>query len=54
MKRITLCFLLLIAGLSSYSQVKSILLDNKDQITQDSTQATTYAVYGKLTGDSLS
>ena len=53
MKRITLCFFLLIAGLSSYSQVKSILLDNKDQITKDSTLAITYAVYGKLTGDSL-
>ena len=53
MKHIIICFFLLTAGLSSYSQVSSILLDAKDQITKDSTQATTYAVYGKLTGDSV-
>ena len=53
MKRIAFCLLILLSGLTSYSQVKSIMLDNKDQITQDSTLAATYAVFGKLTGDSL-
>lgn len=53
MKPIFCCLFFLFAGLSSHSQVKSILLDKMDQITTDSTQAITYAVYGKLSGDSL-
>lgn len=53
MKRITLCFFLMIAGLSSYSQVKTILLDNQDHITKDSSAAVAYGVYGILAGDSL-
>jgi antitoxin component YwqK of YwqJK toxin-antitoxin module len=53
MKRIITCFFLLIAGLNSYSQVKSIFLNRSDQITQDSTTAISYAVFGKLEGDSV-
>lgn len=53
MKRILFCFFLLIFGLNGYSQVKSVMLDRKDQFTSDSTLAATYAVYGKLSGDSL-
>lgn len=53
MKRIIICFFLLIAGLNSYSQVKSIFLNRSDQITQDSTTAISYAVFGKLEGDSV-
>jgi hypothetical protein len=52
-KRLVFCFLLLIAGVNGYSQVKSIMLDGKDMITQDSTLAATYAVFGKITGDSV-
>ena len=53
MKKIIVCFFFLMAGLNSYSQVKSILLNRLDQITQDSTTATSYAVFGKLEGDSV-
>lgn len=53
MKRILVCFLLLFAGLSSDAQIKTILLDGKDQLTLDSTQAVTYAVLGKITGDTV-
>lgn len=53
MKRILVCFLLLFGGLSSYAQIKTILLDGKDQLTPDSTQAVTYAVLGKITGDTV-
>lgn len=53
MKKIIVCFFFLIAGLNTYSQVKSIMLDRKDRITQDSTLAATYAVFGKLSGDSV-
>jgi len=45
--------LLFIIGLNGYSQVKSIMLDRKDIITQDSSLAASYAVFGKITGDSL-
>lgn len=53
MKRIIICFFFLFAGLNTYSQVKSILLDRKDQVTQDSTLAASYAVFGKISGDSV-
>jgi len=53
MKRIITCFFFLIVGLNTYSQVKSIMLDVKDRITTDSTLAVTYAVFGKLTGDTV-
>jgi len=53
MKRTVFCILLLIIGLNGYSQVKSIMLDRTDVITQDSTLAFSYAVFGKIAGDSL-
>jgi hypothetical protein len=53
MKRIIFCFLLLLTGLNGYSQVKSVLLDRIGAITRDSTLAATYAVFGKITGDSV-
>lgn len=53
MKRILICFLFLFGALNSYSQIKSILLDNRDRIITDSTKAVTYGVFGKITGDSV-
>jgi antitoxin component YwqK of YwqJK toxin-antitoxin module len=53
MKRIFICFLFLLGGLNTYSQVKSILLDGRDRIVTDSTQAVTYGVFGKIEGDSV-
>lgn len=53
MKRIIFCFLLLLTGLNGYSQVKSVMIDSKGMITQDSTLVAAYAVFGKLTGDSV-
>jgi len=53
MKRILICLLFLFGGLNTYSQVKTILLDGKDRIVTDSTKAVTYAVFGKVEGDSV-
>ena len=53
MKRVVFCFFFLIAGLNAFSQVKSVFLDKDDHVTPDSTRAVTYAVYGKLEGDSV-
>ncbi|SDZ86405.1 toxin-antitoxin system YwqK family antitoxin [Pedobacter hartonius] len=53
MKRILICFLFLFGGLNAYSQVKTILLDVKDRIVTDSTKAISYAVFGKVEGDSV-
>lgn len=53
MKRSIFCFLLLMIGLTSYSQVKSIMLDRAGTITQDSSMAASYAVFGKITGDTV-
>lgn len=53
MKPIIVCLLFLLFGSGAYSQVKTILLDRTDHITTDSTLAAGYAVYGRLSGDSL-
>lgn len=53
MKRIICCFFFLITGLCTYSQVKSIMLDSRDRITEDSTMVARYAVFGKISGDSV-
>lgn len=53
MKRVVFCFLFLIAGLNAFSQVKTVFLDKDDHVTPDSALAITYAVYGKLEGDSV-
>ncbi|QNK61419.1 hypothetical protein H7F33_12685 [Pedobacter sp. PAMC26386] len=53
MKRILLCFFFLFAGTSTYAQVKTVFLDEKDQITPDSTLAVTYGVLGKISGDTV-
>jgi len=53
MKRMLSCFLFLFFGLNAFSQVRTIFLDAKDRITADSTLAAGFAVFGKLTGDSV-
>lgn len=53
MKPLFTCLLFFLLGSGTYGQVKTILLDRTDHITRDSTLATGYAVYGKLSGDSL-
>lgn len=53
MKRLLITFFIMSGWLSSYSQVRTILLDAKDRITQDSTQAATYGAFGKIDGDSV-
>jgi len=40
-------------SLNAFSQVKTVYYDEEDHIIADSTQAASYAIYGKLTGDSL-
>jgi len=53
MKRIVVLFFLLVTSSFTYSQVKTVMFDSKDQVTQDSSLAATYAVYGRLAGDSV-
>ncbi|SDL73733.1 Antitoxin component YwqK of the YwqJK toxin-antitoxin module [Pedobacter antarcticus] len=48
------CFLVLLSVYSvTYAQVKNVWLNAKDEVIADSAQAVTYAVYGKLSGDSV-
>ncbi|KIO75516.1 hypothetical protein TH53_20380 [Pedobacter lusitanus] len=53
MKRILVCFFFLFTGINVDAQIKTVLLDAKDQFTADSTLAVTYGVFGKISGDSL-
>ena len=38
---------------NGFSQVKTVYYDDEDHVIADSTQASSYAIYGKLTGDSV-
>jgi antitoxin component YwqK of YwqJK toxin-antitoxin module len=40
-------------SLNAFSQVKTVYYDHEDHVIADSTQASSYAIYGKLTGDSV-
>lgn len=53
MKRIWLVAAFICFFLNGFSQVKTVYYDEEDHIISDSTQAASYAIYGKLTGDSL-
>lgn len=45
---------LMYTSLSAFSQVKTVYYDEEeDHVIADSTQAASYAIYGKLTGDSV-
>jgi antitoxin component YwqK of YwqJK toxin-antitoxin module len=53
MKRILLLLAFIGFCLNGFSQVKTVYYDEEDNTISDSTQAASYAIYGKLTGDSL-
>lgn len=53
MKRLFVVVFFLTGGLHAVAQVKSVMFDLLEVITQDSSKAVTYAVYGKLSGDSV-
>lgn len=53
MKRILLSVAFICFFLTGFCQVKTVYYDQEDHMISDSTQAASYAIYGKLTGDSL-
>jgi antitoxin component YwqK of YwqJK toxin-antitoxin module len=53
MNKIIIILLFILSSFAGYGQIKTVFFDNKDKVTADSTKATTYAIYGKLTGESL-
>jgi antitoxin component YwqK of YwqJK toxin-antitoxin module len=53
MKRLVLFVAFICFCLTGYSQVKTVYYDEQDRPISDSTQAASYAIYGKLSGDSL-
>lgn len=53
MKNLFIAFFFLFSGHNAFSQVKSVMFDIKDVMTLDSAKAVTYAVFGKVQGDSL-
>jgi antitoxin component YwqK of YwqJK toxin-antitoxin module len=53
MKRFALFVAFICFALNGYSQVKTVYYDEQDHVISDSTQAASYAIYGKLSGDSL-
>ena len=53
MNKIVIFLLLLFCSFNSYSQVKSVFFDAKDKVTSDSTIATSYAIYGKVSGSDV-
>jgi hypothetical protein len=53
MKRLLFMLVLVLSTLSGWSQVKTVFYDEEDHVISDSTQAASYAIYGKVTGDSL-
>ena len=53
MKRIFLLLVLLTGTLSGFSQIKTVYFDEEDRIVQDSTEAVSYALIGRLSGDSV-
>jgi antitoxin component YwqK of YwqJK toxin-antitoxin module len=53
MKRYVLVLAFICFCLSGFSQVKTVYYDEQDHVVSDSTEAASYAIYGKLSGDSL-
>lgn len=53
MKRIMFLLAFLYMSFNGFSQVKTVYYDDEDHVIADSTQASSYAIYGKLTGDSV-
>lgn len=53
MKNIIILFLLLLSATAGIAQVKTVYFNEEDQIVTDSTEAVSYALVGRLTGDSV-
>jgi hypothetical protein len=53
MKRLLFLLAIVSFTLTGWSQVKTVYYDEEDHVISDSTQAASYAIYGKVTGDSL-
>src|SRR3954469_23225834 len=53
MKRFLLVLAFISFCLNGFSQVKTVYYDEEDNVISDSSRAASYAIYGKLTGDSL-
>jgi hypothetical protein len=53
MKRLVLVLAFALFSLNGFSQIRTVYYDDEDHVTTDSTQASSYAIFGKLTGDSV-
>ena len=53
MKRFLFLLAFMYMSFNAFSQVKTIYFDAEDHVIGDSTQAISYAIFGKLTGDSV-
>jgi hypothetical protein len=53
MKRLLLALAFTLFCLNGFSQVRTVYYDDEDHVITDSTAAWSYAIYGKLTGDSV-
>ncbi len=53
MNKVIILLLLVLGSLAGNAQVKTVFFDQKDKVTNDSTKAVTYAIYGKLSGEEL-
>jgi hypothetical protein len=53
MNKILMFLLFVLCSFNGFGQVKSVFFDAKDKVTTDSTKANSYAIYGKVTGDSV-
>ncbi|MEJ5963156.1 hypothetical protein [Pedobacter immunditicola] len=53
MNKILILLLFVLCSFNGFGQVKTVFFDAKDKVTADSTEANSYAIYGKVTGDSV-
>lgn len=53
MRKSFIIILFVLFSLCGYGQVRTVYFDVKDKVTTDSTKANSYAIYGKISGDSL-
>lgn len=53
MKKLFIAGVLVLFSLFGYGQIKTVYFDAKDQVIADSVKAASYAIYGKISGDSL-
>lgn len=53
MKRLFLLLVLVTSYMASHAQLKTVYFDEDDQVIADSTEAYSYAILGRVTGDSV-